>query len=82
MQVQRIRTDPHSPNKFRVEGTLANIPEFATAFQCKEGTKVCTSLISFIVAIDHQTLLSSFSLFHSDESTKRAEMCFVVIDLV
>ncbi|EJD02334.1 endothelin-converting enzyme 1 [Fomitiporia mediterranea MF3/22] len=38
--VQRVRTDPHSPDKYRVEGTLANIPEFAAAFQCKEGTKL------------------------------------------
>ena len=40
-QVQRIRTDPHSPNKFRVEGTLYNVPEFAKAFNCKKGAKVC-----------------------------------------
>lgn len=45
MQVQRVRTDPHSPNKYRVEGTLANIPEFAAAFQCKEGTKVRGALL-------------------------------------
>ncbi|KAL5532721.1 hypothetical protein ACEPAF_4495 [Sanghuangporus sanghuang] len=38
--VQRVRTDPHSPNKYRVEGTLANIPEFAAAFQCREGSKL------------------------------------------
>ncbi|KAI5123330.1 hypothetical protein M0805_001755 [Coniferiporia weirii] len=38
--LQRVRTDPHSPNKYRVEGTLSNIPEFAAAFQCKPGSKL------------------------------------------
>ncbi|KAL1758319.1 hypothetical protein FB107DRAFT_258860 [Schizophyllum commune] len=32
--VQRIRTDPHSPNVWRVQGTVFNIPEFAEAFKC------------------------------------------------
>ncbi|MEO8561655.1 MAG: M13 family metallopeptidase [bacterium] len=30
-------TDPHSPGKFRVNGPLSNIPEFAKAFGCKPG---------------------------------------------
>ena len=30
-----IQTDPHSPPRFRVQGPLANMPEFATAFSCK-----------------------------------------------
>ena len=38
--VQRVRTDPHSPNEFRVQGTLANVPEFAKAFNCPVGSKV------------------------------------------
>jgi putative endopeptidase len=33
----QVNTDPHSPAKFRVNGPLANIPEFAVAFGCKEG---------------------------------------------
>jgi putative endopeptidase len=33
----QIATDPHSPGQFRVNGPLANMPEFATAFGCKEG---------------------------------------------
>jgi putative endopeptidase len=29
--------DPHSPEKWRVNGPLANVPEFAQAFHCKAG---------------------------------------------
>ncbi|KAI3608021.1 endothelin-converting enzyme 1 [Moniliophthora roreri] len=38
--VQRIRTDPHSPNNYRVDGTVFNIPEFAEAFNCPRGAKL------------------------------------------
>ena len=31
-------TDPHAPPRFRVNGTLANTPAFARAFQCREGS--------------------------------------------
>ncbi len=30
-------TDPHSPGKYRVNGLVANMPEFAAAFSCKPG---------------------------------------------
>lgn len=40
-QVQRIRTDPHSPTRFRADGTVRNIPEFAQAFKCSKKAKVC-----------------------------------------
>ena len=30
-------TDPHSPNRYRVNGLMANMPEFAAAFSCKPG---------------------------------------------
>jgi predicted metalloendopeptidase len=33
----QVNTDPHSPPKFRANGPLANMPEFAAAFGCKEG---------------------------------------------
>ena len=32
-----VRTDPHSPGEFRVDGVVQNMPEFATAFGCTEG---------------------------------------------
>ncbi|KZV86541.1 zincin [Exidia glandulosa HHB12029] len=38
--LQLVRVDPHSPNRFRVEGTLYNTPEFAKAFNCKPGSKL------------------------------------------
>jgi putative endopeptidase len=30
-------TDPHSPDEYRINGVVANMPEFATAFSCKLG---------------------------------------------
>jgi endothelin-converting enzyme/putative endopeptidase len=30
-------TDPHSPNEFRINGVVSNMPEFAKAFACKPG---------------------------------------------
>ncbi|KAF9049323.1 zincin [Hymenopellis radicata] len=38
--IQRIRTDPHSPTQYRVDGTLFNIPEFAKAFNCSKHAKL------------------------------------------
>lgn len=34
----RAQTDPHSPGKFRVNGSLANLPEFSATFSCAAGT--------------------------------------------
>jgi len=34
---KRIATDPHSPGEYRVNGPLANMPEFSNAFNCKSG---------------------------------------------
>jgi putative endopeptidase len=36
-QRQRIMTDPHSPGRWRTNGPLSNMPEFAKAFGCKPG---------------------------------------------
>ncbi|HXD49276.1 MAG TPA: M13 family metallopeptidase [Gemmatimonadaceae bacterium] len=36
-QLQQIKSDAHSPGKWRVNGPLSNMPEFAKAWGCKEG---------------------------------------------
>jgi putative endopeptidase len=33
----RALTDPHSPEKYRTNGVLSNMPEFSQAFSCKAG---------------------------------------------
>lgn len=33
----RARTNPHSPPEYRINGVVANMPEFARAFSCKPG---------------------------------------------
>ena len=30
-------TDPHSPGKYRINGIVSDLPEFAQAFSCKAG---------------------------------------------
>lgn len=37
---KRIMTDPHSPGEWRVNGTLANIPEFHKVFEIQPGSKM------------------------------------------
>jgi len=34
----RAQTDPHAPPRFRVDGPLSNLPQFADAFGCKAGS--------------------------------------------
>jgi putative endopeptidase len=33
----RVATNPHPANRFRVDGSVSNLPEFAQAFGCKPG---------------------------------------------
>jgi putative endopeptidase len=33
----RVQTDPHSPEEFRANGVVLNLPEFQQAFSCKAG---------------------------------------------
>jgi putative endopeptidase len=35
--LRRIDVDPHSPGKFRANGTVTNMPEFQKAWSCKAG---------------------------------------------
>eukprot|EP00741_Cyanophora_paradoxa_P009310 tig00000144_g9018.t1 len=35
-----LRSDPHSPGKFRVLGSLSSFPEFAKAYNCPAGTEL------------------------------------------
>ena len=37
---QQVLTDPHSPARYRTNGTLSNIPEFHKAFNCVQGDKM------------------------------------------
>ncbi|KAI0341783.1 Metalloprotease [Trametopsis cervina] len=39
-EVQQARSNPHSPNRYRVDGTVYNIPEFAKAFKCSPKAKL------------------------------------------
>ena len=39
----RINTDPHSPGKWRTNGPLSNMPQFAAAFGCKPGDPMVRS---------------------------------------
>jgi predicted metalloendopeptidase len=34
----QLRTDPHSPPRFRVAGVVANLPELDAAFECRGKT--------------------------------------------
>jgi endothelin-converting enzyme/putative endopeptidase len=33
----QVQTDPHSPDRFRINGVVQNMPEFGQAFGCKAG---------------------------------------------
>ena len=46
-----MRTDPHSPNQYRADGTVSNIPEFAKAFNCPVGSKVCSLTLLKVILL-------------------------------
>ena len=37
---KRLKTNPHSPSEYRANGILRNMPDFAKAFDVKEGDKM------------------------------------------
>src|SRR5438128_450834 len=39
-QTRAALTDPHAQGRFRVNGTVQNMPAFAQAFHCAEGSKM------------------------------------------
>jgi endothelin-converting enzyme/putative endopeptidase len=39
----QVQTDPHAPPKFRVNGTVQNMPEFQKAFSCQPGQPMVSS---------------------------------------
>jgi putative endopeptidase len=41
---QQIKTNPHPPEEFRVNGVIMNRPEFAHDFSCKEGSRMAPKL--------------------------------------
>ncbi|MGI4788585.1 MAG: M13 family metallopeptidase [Janthinobacterium lividum] len=41
-----LATDPHAPNKFRVLGPIANLPEFSEAFPCPAGEAPKTARVN------------------------------------
>ncbi len=39
----RVETDPHSPEEYRVNGVVRNMPEFQQAFRCKTGQPMASA---------------------------------------
>ncbi|MBK7444520.1 MAG: hypothetical protein IPJ45_00570 [Ignavibacteria bacterium] len=44
-----VNSDTHSPNKFRVKGTLSNVPSFKDAFSGKDGDPMINDITKRVV---------------------------------
>jgi len=71
-QVQRIRTDPHSPSRYRVDGTVRNMPEFAKAFKCSKKAKVSRKKVDSNCKSENGLLIA--------ESSNRRTVYILVLD--
>jgi putative endopeptidase len=40
---RQVASDPHAPTRFRINGSLRNLPEFAEAFACSAGSELAPS---------------------------------------
>jgi len=38
--INQVKTDPHSPTRYRINGPLANLVEFHSAFGCESGEMI------------------------------------------
>ena len=38
--INQVKTDPHSPTRYRTNGPLTNMTEFQSAFGCKDGAMI------------------------------------------
>jgi len=56
-----VRTDPHPPNPFRVDGTVSNMPEFAEAFKCSKKAKVRILFCCYSFETDVDVVLAQSS---------------------
>jgi len=54
-------TDPHSPDRFRANGVLVNMPEFGKAFGCKADSHGCGQSVQGLV-------MGGFAQWTSDRS--------------
>jgi hypothetical protein len=60
-QVAQVRSNPHSPSRFRVDGALYNIPEFAEAFNCSATAKARDPGSETHAPLNHRRLLAAQS---------------------
>jgi hypothetical protein len=59
--VAQVRSNPHSPGRFRVDGALYTIPEFAEAFNCPATAKARDPGSETHAPLNHRRLLAAQS---------------------
>ena len=58
-RIERLKTDPHSPGRFRADGTLRNQNSFVTAFDVKPADAMF-GLVGFIPGTFNAWLVHRF----------------------